>query len=191
MIDKPFIKDRLKGCFLITTKSIDKPRIYYYFDQNGLLRILDKYKNLDFKTIRKVRKKYAVYKGWFRDYKGPLRQPYLNKKNPRMHEKVDEFFAKYGAKYNLDNGKVLTAGKLKDLTYYSTTHIQRLVGQGVLVGGVDYEVGSMPRRFFEHSILKIYDHQKELGRIRINDPVVLDKIKQLRKEEKKGGVSHA
>jgi hypothetical protein len=98
LIDKAFVKERIEGVLFITTKSIDTPRIYYYFPKSSILQILEKYKNLELRTLKKVRKKYAAYRGWFKDYDGPLMQQYKNKKKRRMSNVVDEFFEKYGTK---------------------------------------------------------------------------------------------
>lgn len=129
IIDKPFIKDRVKGFILITTKDKDRPRIYYYFTKNALIKIFEKYKNLDIKTIKKVKGKYALYKGWFKDYKGELKRDYLDKKNPRMIEKVDDFVNKYGDKELED---VLTTKSVSDLTNYTSDYIKNLVRNGTI-----------------------------------------------------------
>lgn len=129
IIDKPFIKDRVKGFILITTKDKHRPRIYYYFTKNALVKIYEKYKNLDIKTIKKVRGKYALYKGWFKDYQGDLRMDYLNKKNPRMIEKVDDFFGKYGDK---PVNNLLGLKTLSELTGYATQTIRGLVSSNVI-----------------------------------------------------------
>jgi hypothetical protein len=123
IIDKPFIKDRVTGLFLITTHTVDKPRIYYYFDKKALLQVLHKYKNLDYETLSKVKKKYAMYKGWFRDYNGYLKKDYLAKKNPRMEEKVREFKAMFGTKTSDTGEKLYTIREVSDLSGYTKDRI--------------------------------------------------------------------
>ena len=129
MIDKPFIKDRVKGFILITTKDMDRPRVYYYFTKNALVKIFEKYKDLDIKTIRKVRKKYALFKGWFKDYNGSLRKDYLDKKNPRMVEKVDFFVGKYGDR---EKDGTLSRRVVGELTGYKQGYIATLIRTGVI-----------------------------------------------------------
>jgi len=110
MIDKAFVKERIEGVLFITTKSIDTPRIYYYIPKNSILQILDKYKNLELKTLKKVRKKYSAYRGWFRDYTGELMQEYKEKKRRRMSNVVEEYFTKYGTKK--ENQEYLPVAKI-------------------------------------------------------------------------------
>jgi ABC-type dipeptide/oligopeptide/nickel transport system ATPase component len=98
ILDRPFVEERINGVILITTKSKDKPRIYYYFPKAGIIKILDKYKNLKIPTLKKVRRKYAAFRGWFRDYNGDLKEAYLKKKNERMNAVVDNFFDQHGEK---------------------------------------------------------------------------------------------
>lgn len=179
MIDKPFVKERLKGLFLITTKSMTKPRLYYYFNQNGIIRILDKYKNLEFKTIYKVRKKYAVYQGWFKDYNGHLKKDYLNKKNNRMKEKVEEFFKSYGKGLVSDNKEyIYTVGRLAELTKYSTNYIHKFVVEGILKPKIHYN-DEMPKKYNNEAIKEIINHQASKGRVRIKDPEMLKELKKI------------
>lgn len=125
MIDKPFIKDRVTGLFMITTHYMDRPRTYYYFEKSALLLVLKKYKNLDYDTLYKVRGKYAMYKGWFKDYTGRLKQPYLDKKNPRMEEKVADFKAKFGSK-EVKTENLLTVDEVAEQTGYSSSYITKM-----------------------------------------------------------------
>jgi len=104
MLDKHFIKERIKGVIYITTKDRNRPRVYYYFRKEDLLKMLEKYGNLELRTIKKIRKEYAYYKGWFKDYKGNLLKSYLDKKGHRMNEKVDDFFMNYGQEGDMISG---------------------------------------------------------------------------------------
>lgn len=142
MIDKPFIKDRVKGFILITTKDIDRPRVYYYFTKNSLLKILEKYKNLDIKTINKVKKKYALYKGWFRDYSGELKMDYLNKKNPRMIEKVDDFVAKYGDVKGHDDS--LRINEVAEKTGYAKSTISEYMRRKIIPEHLYFKKNNSP-----------------------------------------------
>lgn len=102
MLDKAFIEEMIKGLIFVFTKNTDgHPRLYFYFTQAQLLKIFEKYKNLKLKTIKKVAKEYAYFRGWFYDYDGKLLKDYLNKKEFRMDDKIDEFKLKYGKKEDM------------------------------------------------------------------------------------------
>jgi predicted transcriptional regulator len=163
IIDKPFIKDRVKGMFFITTKSVDKPRIYYYFTKNRLLSIYEKYGNLDVKTVRKVRRKYSLYRGWFRDYKGFLKEPYLAKKNPRMVDKVKEFVLKFGSRKTVNGEKLYDKKLVANLLNYSPTTISKYVNNGVLARDVDIITsnGNNATVITETGVLKLFKRKKE------------------------------
>jgi len=96
MLDKFFIQERINGVIYCRTKDTTKARLYYYFNKKAILKILQKYGNLRIETIDKCRRKYATYVGWYKDYTGKLREPYIEKKNARMEEKVVDFFKEYG-----------------------------------------------------------------------------------------------
>jgi len=96
ILDKHFIEERIKGVIYIATKETKRPRTYYYFRKKDLLKLWEKYGNLKLNLLKKVKKQYAYYKGWFKDYNGPLKAAYMLKKNKRMDVKVDGFFDKYG-----------------------------------------------------------------------------------------------
>lgn len=100
MIDKYFVKDRIKGIIYITTKDKKLPRVYFYFRRQDIKRVLDKYGDLTLDTLRKAKKEYAFYQGWFRDYDGFLLKPYLEKKDSRMDEKIKAFCDDYGKEVN-------------------------------------------------------------------------------------------
>lgn len=117
LIDKAFVKERLNGVILVLNTGGINTRVYYYFSKNAILQILMKYNNLELATLRKVRKKYAIFRGWFKDYKGNLKEEYNNKKQLRMNNVVDNFFEKYGSKgNNVDLIKLTTIGKNLNIT---------------------------------------------------------------------------
>lgn len=138
MIDKHFIEEKIKGVIYIVTKDRDRPRVYYYFRKKDLLKLWDKYGNLKLQTLKKYRKEYAYYKGWFRDYTGFLKKDYLEKKNQRMSDKVDEFFDNYGE----ENTSLLTKSKIAkkmNITAQSIyNYTKALIKSGELVEGRDY-----------------------------------------------------
>lgn len=163
IIDKPFIKDRVKGFILITTKDKNRPRVYYYFTKNALIKIFEKYKNLDIKTIKKVKGKYASYKGWFRDYQGSLREDYLAKKNPRMIEKVDDFVGKYGDK---ESDNLLGVKSLSDVTGYACNSIRNFVSNKTIPP--EYyvqEAPGLPVKFKEECISFLLKRREEKRKV--------------------------
>jgi len=118
IIDKKFIEDVIKGVIFVASKEINKLRIYYYFRKIDIIRLWEKYENLNIRTIKKVRKEYAYFRGWFKNYDGKLSKPYLEKKDKRMTEKVDGFFENYGNKEDLSPTK----------GYYKLWEVKELVG---------------------------------------------------------------
>ena len=165
MIDKPFIKDRVKGLFLITTKSMDRPRVYYYFKKDKLLQVYEKYKNLDIKTLRSVRKRYSFYKGWFRDYNGRLKQAYLDKKNPRMVDKVKEFLNKYGTVKTNTGQKLYDKHYVAQMLQYSPSTVSTFLKTGVLERQVDVITSGNGTRnlITERGLLKMFIHKRGKG----------------------------
>lgn len=95
-LDKVFIEERIKGVFFIFTKDKKRPRLYYYFRKVDLLGLLEKAGDLKPRTLKKYAAKYAYYRGWFLPYAGRLWADYLVKKQLRMEDKVESFFAEYG-----------------------------------------------------------------------------------------------
>ena len=96
-IDKTIIEEIIRGLVLITTKDTTRPRVYYYFNKERLLQVYEKYGNIKNKTLKKVCGKYSLWKGWFKEYKGTLKQEYLSLKLERMSNVVDEFADKFGS----------------------------------------------------------------------------------------------
>lgn len=121
MIDKPFIEERIKGLIYISTKDIVRPRIYYYFRKVDLLKIWKKYSSLKLDLLAKVKREYAYYRGWFKKYDGPLWKEYLEKKDTRMDEKVDEFHEKYGDHGNISRKEIIALTGLSAQTIRSYT----------------------------------------------------------------------
>jgi len=156
MIDKALVKERIKGLILCSTKSIDKPRLYFYFRQRELLQILEKYNNLDLGLLNRVAGKYAYYRGWFRDYTGHLRSAYRDKKLNRMVEKVDQFAETYGIK-----GDRLTMEEISKITGISYRVLKaykaELIANKKIVLDKDYIVTPTGRVFFEPSICPVFE----------------------------------
>jgi hypothetical protein len=113
MIDKHFIQERIKAIILCPSKT-KGARVYFYFKQSAILEILKRYDTLTIETLKRVRRKYCLYRGWFKEYKGILKQPYLKIKGNRMVEKVEIFHDKYA--------------EVSDKEYYSLLDIAKQMG---------------------------------------------------------------
>lgn len=90
MLDKPFIEECVKGLIVIITKDKDKPRFFYWFTQDAILRIIEEKGDLKLSTLIKYGGKYAHHLGWFKPYQNHLWKEYLEKKTDRMIAKVSE-----------------------------------------------------------------------------------------------------
>jgi hypothetical protein len=104
-LDRPFVEEKISSVIFVIDKWKDKPRRYLFFTRKGILKLLSEKGNLKYETIKKYGKEYALYMGWFKEYKGVLWNDYMKKKSERMTNKVDEFYQKYG------KGKNITASK--------------------------------------------------------------------------------
>lgn len=132
-IDKPFIKDRIDGVIYIYEKTMHRPRCYYYFHKKDILTIWDKAGNLDLRTLKKYARRYASWRGWFRDYKGPLRAEYIKRAKGRVADKTERYYRKYALKEDFSISYTAAA---KDLGVSATTikkHMSKLIKQGVLI----------------------------------------------------------
>lgn len=189
MIDKPFIVDRVTGLFLITTHSVDRPRVYYYFEKNKLLDIFKKYGNLNYETLNKVKRKYAKYKGWFRDYTGFLKQHYLDKKNPRMEEKLLDFKNKFGTLTDEGGEKVYTLVEVRRLTGYANNTLATYRRNGTLPRDSWYMENN--KVFYRESALKLlYDRKKGEGIKRAGLPTLDNGFKETMEEKDKEVFNH-
>ena len=155
MIDKTFIEDCVKGIIVVqkTVFNLDKIpvfRYYYWYKSEALTEIFDKYKSIKISLLldRKIREKYAYYRGWFKDYQGVLQKEYLEKKDTRMKLKTQDFFEKYG-----DNGWLRMKEIMKALGVSDATIIRNL---NKLVLGEDYIVNAAGHhQFSKGSIEKL------------------------------------
>jgi len=146
MIDKPFIEEKIKGFIFISTKDINKPRVYYYFRKKDLLNLYEKHGNLKINVLKKHCKEYAYYKGWFRKYEGKLLQAYLDKKEVRMEEKVENFYQKYGS------GERLSMTEMAKRLGVSRTTVKKFINQlmddGELSETYHYTINEMGRKTY-------------------------------------------
>ena len=162
MLDKSFINERIKGVIYVKTKDNNLPRLYYFFWQKDIKKIMEKYKTLDINILKRVCKKYAYYRGWFRDYTGDLKKDYLEQKNKRILDVVQNFHDTYCD--NLDKiprCKLIKKLKISDNTMRS--YENKMKEEGLLVENEDYEVNLAGRRFYsEESVEKFIKYAQTL-----------------------------
>jgi len=149
VIDKVFIKERIKAIVYIKGKDITHPRYYFYFRANDILKILEKYGHLDLRMLNKVKGKYAYYRGWFRDYDGVLAADYSAKKKARMVDKVQEFFNDFG-----NNTALMTSKMLSMASGYSTGTIRVYANKGILRENDHYLIDRSGRYRFKNAAVE-------------------------------------
>lgn len=145
IIDKPFIEERIKGFIYIYTKDMNIPRQYYYFRRDDLLKLYLKHGNLKLQTLRKHGKRYAYYQGWFRKYNGSLWKPYLELKDLRMGERVEDFYFEFGDEvYNMTALAKLLG--VSDQTI--RRHRDKLTSEDKLINQIHYKKNAAGYYFF-------------------------------------------
>lgn len=153
---RTFIEERMKGMIYIFTKDKDRPRLFYYFTKKGMLDLYDECKGkMSHQNFSKLGKKYAKFRGWFKDYDGKLLNDYRNKKSSRMDVKVDDFFSKYASE------DVLTITQVaKQFGVHQNTIARWFAKLGSdLVEGEDYIVNAAGhKRFGRSGIEKLKNH---------------------------------
>lgn len=168
IIDKPFIEEKIKGFIYIPSKT-KNARVYFYFTKKSLIQIYEKYGNLKLRTLHKVRKKYAYFRGWFKEYNGFLKEAYNKKKDSRIDFKIEEFAEKWG-----NNGKLKRSGIAKHLGFASCTIIRYqkiLTERGLLIEDDNFFISSAGNYTFNDSVLVLFEalakemlnNQKKLG----------------------------
>jgi hypothetical protein len=153
IIDKKFIEDVIKGVILIVSKDKKKPRLYYYFRKVDVMRIWDKYESLSIRLLKRVAREQAYYRGWFKDYKGKLLEPYKKKKDNRMDEKIDTFFDKYGE----EQGEYLKSVDLQKMLMVSKNFIPTLEQQlrdKNMLEEKDIKLTVSGRKYYHSSIIE-------------------------------------
>lgn len=150
--DKDFVLERIAGLIYIATKSKHRPRVYYYFRKNDILKIFDEVETLRLHILKRYATKYAYYQGWFRDYRGRLYQDYKKKKDARMDEKVEVFFEKYG-----NSNTMLSMRDVLDTLHISrqslVDHLASMeADKAIPVGAL--EVSPSKRRYFKPELVE-------------------------------------
>ena len=158
-LDKAFIEERIKGMIFVINKDIKRPRVYYFFRKDDLLKLYEKHSNLKMRTLKQHGKQFAYYKGWFRKYEGKLLEEYEIKKGSRMNFKVDDFFEKYS-----EGRKGATAGS-KELGVDPSTFrkwYKELIEAGLLLEDKDYVIKTSGRKEFTKDGLEKIKNKRKL-----------------------------
>lgn len=162
MLDRPFIKERIKGFIYIFTKDVEpKPRLYYYFTKKALLRLYDKTKgDLSFDTMDKHAPQFATWRGWFHSYQGKLWSAYSKKKDEKMDVAVETFANRYG---NEDFVSMAMAGKIIGMSPTTVRKYGNILSHNkVLKEGIDYVEDGVGRyRFSSLGIQKLKDYGRK------------------------------
>jgi len=177
MIDLRLIKERIKGLIYIFTKDVKKPRLYYYYTKDGLLKLYEKHGNLTHKTLRKHAKKFAFFRGWFWEYNGKLWDEYNNMAVDRTIEDVNEFSEIYGS-----NKKGLTGAAIGRKIGVSKGTIMRysksMIENEILELDKDYYVTPLGKKlYYENSVSKFLEWgKKQWERAKQNEYTNLPKL---------------
>lgn len=101
LLDREFIKERVSALIYCYDKGSEKdkgaPRRFYYYTKEDLIRFLEKNDSLSMPLLKKFSKAHASLQSYFCQYKGPMAEAYLVKKENRMDERIDAFVTRWGA----------------------------------------------------------------------------------------------
>jgi hypothetical protein len=169
MMDKAFVKERIKFVFLIRGQG--DVRWVYIFKKNKILNILDKYGKLDLRTITRIRRspRYCYCITWFRDYKGVLLDAYKDIKEDRMMDKVNSFVEKYKTKEVVEQS--LSLGEFAEKVFLNKGTVAAYIP--LLEEGKDYFLhpGTGFRRFYPSAVDRFLEMRQEARDKRKNNDV--------------------
>jgi transposase len=101
LLDRVFIKERISALIYCYDKGTEKnkgmPRRFYYFTKEDLIRFLEKNDSLSMPLLKKFSKAHASLQSYYMQYKGPMADAYLVKKENRMDERIDAFVVRWGS----------------------------------------------------------------------------------------------
>jgi ABC-type dipeptide/oligopeptide/nickel transport system ATPase component len=127
ILEKPFIEERLKGLIYIHSKR--EPRVFSFFTKKALVDIMNKNKGKITHQVLAKNKDKALYKGWFFDYNGRLRQQYDSEKDNKMRQAIFEFSSEFSEEeedFKANHySKQQLANKLKVAYSTVTKHLQK------------------------------------------------------------------
>lgn len=114
-LDRRFIEEKVRGVFLCYDKAKHRPRNYVFFNKKAILDMVDAKIRLTIPNLKKAKKKYGFWMGYYKDYKGALREAYDNKKVSSMSDAVDGFYDEFSG--------MSDAGKRKTPVYTTGTDV--------------------------------------------------------------------
>lgn len=95
-MDRRFVEEKVRGVFFCYDKAKNRPRNYVFFNKKAILSMIDDDIRLNIPNLKKARKKYGYWMGYYKDYQGKLRKDYDAKKVNSMSDAVDEFADEFG-----------------------------------------------------------------------------------------------
>lgn len=152
MLDKAFIEERVKGLILVYDKSEGR-RVYFFFKVKALLTIFERFGNLKLRTLIKNRH-LAYYQGWFREYVGVLKRPYLSQKQLSMSAKVDSFAEKWGSDSQLT--REVVAKRIGVSVTTVKRYERELLGKGLLIEGDNVWRNNSGKIFYKESVMLFF-----------------------------------
>lgn len=154
LLDREFIKSRV-GCLVyIYTKEIDRPRHFLLLTKNDLLKFLDQNDSISMDLLKKYGKSHASMQSWFKEYHGPMRAAYMDKKSARMRERVKEFAKKWG-------GDEMSQKQAADHLGIGSERVSAWLKDEYFKPGVDFVVnGTGVRKVTPEGLLSLEKYQK-------------------------------
>lgn len=137
LLDREFVKERVKGFVFVYNKSMTARR-FLYFTRDDLLKFMERNDNkLSMDLLKKYGRAFASLDSYFTRYTGRLWDEYEEKKDDRMTERVNEFFEKWGGEWGSATQISATLGVDKNTVI---KHTARLVKEGIIFPGEDFKV---------------------------------------------------
>lgn len=91
-IDKSILEEGVINWIIFISVETAK---YLFFTRKGFLDLIKQHNSASFYNLKTYGHYFAVYEGWFKDYKGGIWKEYLKFKQERMKEKKERFVRKY------------------------------------------------------------------------------------------------
>ena len=181
IIDRKIIDDIIKGVICIVSKEKNRPRKYYYFRKEDVLRIWDKYESLSIRILKKVASQYAFFQGWFKNYDGKLLEAYRAKKQTRMDSKIDLFHEKYAEQ----EGYISTPKMYNELGVSRDCFHKwekQLIDNGILTKE-DFKVAATGRRIFLPTAIAKFQQLAEQNKQRMIEKTNEARAKRSKKNQ--------
>lgn len=164
LLDREFVKERVKGFAFVYTKGTTSRR-FLYFTRDDLLKFMDRNDGkLSMDLLKKYGRTFASLDSYFTAYKGPLWDEYEEKKEERMTERVTEFYKKWGMEGKSARQLGGELGVSKNTVISKTA---KLVKEGLMASGEDFSVSPTGQYQFTPSgedKLKLYGFSENLSK---------------------------